>query len=121
MEFAGMAKPNIATANYHLEKVSATLIVDHGAATTLSNSLFNMSHVQQCSVKISLAGKAMSIKATHSGYKSYLIKDVTGAIHKCPAKVFFVQDLQHDLMGGRALVTANYRGILDKVETVPLS
>ena len=37
-------------------------------------SLFNMSHVQQCSVKINLAGKAMTIKATHSGYKSYYIK-----------------------------------------------
>ena len=73
-----------------------------------------MNHVQQCSVKLNLAGKAMSNKATYSGYKSYYIKDVTGAIHKCTTKAFFVLDLQSDLLGGRALVTANYRVILDK-------
>ena len=39
---------------------------------------------------------------------------VTGAIHKCTTKAFFVSDLQSDLLGGRALVTANYRVILDK-------
>ena len=59
MEFAGMAKPNIASANYDLDKGSKTLMVDNGATTTLSNSLINMSNVQQCSVKISLAGKEM--------------------------------------------------------------
>ena len=41
-------------------------------------------------------------------------KDVTGAIHKCTTKAFFVLDLQHDLLGRRALVTASYRVILDK-------
>ena len=51
---------------------------------------------------------------SHSGYKSYFIKDVTGAIHKCTTEAFFVPDLQHDLLGGRALVTANYQLILDK-------
>ena len=88
-----MAKPNISNADYDLDNESVALIVDNGATTTLSNSLFNMSHVQQCSAKISLDGKAISIKATHSGYKSYYIKDVTGAIHKCTsstAKAFFV-------------------------------
>ena len=79
MEFAGMAKPNIATANYDLDEDSEALIVDNGATTTLSNSLFNMSNSQQCSVKTSLAAKEMSIKATHSEYKPYFIKDVTGA------------------------------------------
>ena len=62
-----MAKPN--NANYDFEKESEVLIVDHGETTTLSNSLFNRSHVHQCSVKISLAGKEMKIKAAHSGYK----------------------------------------------------
>ena len=33
---------------------------------------------------------------------------------KCTTKAFFVPDLQSDLLGGRALVTANYRVILDK-------
>ena len=116
MEFAGMAKPNNRNADYDLDKESVALIVDNSATTTLSNSLFNMSHVQQCLVKINLAGKAMTIKATHSGYKSYYIKDVTRAVHKCTTKAFFVTvpDLQSDLLGGRALVTANYRVILDK-------
>ena len=70
------------------------LTVDNGATTTLSNTLFNMNHAQQCSVKISLACRAcsrgMSIKATHGGYKSYYIKDVTGALHKCTTKAFYV-------------------------------
>ena len=46
MEFAGMAKPNIATTNYDLDKESEVLIVDNGATTTLSNTLFNMNNVQ---------------------------------------------------------------------------
>ena len=39
---------------------------------------------------------------------------MTGAVHKCTTKAFFVSDQQHDLLGGRALVTAKYRVILDK-------
>ena len=41
---------------------------------------------------------------------------MTGAIHKpeCTTKAFFVLDLQHDLLGGRALVRANYRVVLDE-------
>ena len=104
-----MAKPNIANANYDFDKESEVLIDDNGATRPLSNSLFNMSNVQKCSVKISLADREMSIKATQSGFKSYFIKDVNSAIHKCIGK-----DLHHDLLGGRALVTANYRVILDK-------
>ena len=70
MEFAGMAKPNIANANYDFDQESEVLIDDNGATRPLSNSLFNMSNVQKCSVKISLADREMSIKATQSGYKS---------------------------------------------------
>ena len=39
MESAGMAKPNIATANYDFDKETEVLIVDNGATTTLSISL----------------------------------------------------------------------------------
>ena len=39
---------------------------------------------------------------------------MTVAIHKCTTKEFFVPDLQSDLLGGSAPVTANYRVILDK-------
>ena len=73
--------------------LTMVLIVDNGATTTLYNCLFNMSKVQQSAVKISLAGKEMSIKATHSGNKSYFIKDVAGAIHKCITKAIIVLDL----------------------------
>ena len=79
-EFAGNANPNIDNAEYDLEKETGVLTVDNGATTTLSNTLFNMSNVQQYSVKISLAGREMSIKATHGGYKSSSIKDITGTI-----------------------------------------
>ena len=82
MEFAGMAKNQTLPTRITIStksRNSEVLIVDNGATTTLSNSLFDMSNVQQCSVKISLAGpiiaanagKEMSFKATHSGYKSY--------------------------------------------------
>ena len=64
LEFAGMANPNIGNAQYDLEKEKGILTVDNGATTTLSNTLFNMSEVQPCPVKISLACRGMSIKAT---------------------------------------------------------
>ena len=55
---------------------------------TLSNTLFFMSDVQLYSSKISLADRGMSMKALLSGYnftsyKTYYIKEVTGAIHEC--------------------------------------
>ena len=56
----------------------------------------------------------MSIKATRSGYKTYYIKDATGAIEKCTTASFYVPDLQQDLLAGRALSKAGYRVILDK-------
>ena len=83
-----MANPNIDSVEYHLEKETGVLTVDNGATTTLSNTLFNMNHAQQCSVKNMLAVREILIKVTHDGYKSYYIKDVTGAIHKCTTKAF---------------------------------
>ena len=59
LEFAGMANPIIDNAEYDLEKATGVLTLDTGATTTLSNTLFN-SHVQQCSVKISLAAEECS-------------------------------------------------------------
>jgi hypothetical protein len=111
-EFAGMALPN--EMQYDLCKESGLLTVDNGATSTLSNSLFNMRSVQGCSVPINLAGRGMSIKATHSGLKTYYIKDATGAVHKCTTKAYFVPDLEQDLLAGRALINASYRVILDK-------
>ena len=77
-------------AEYDLDKEMGVLTVDNGATTTLSNALFNMSDVQQCSVKISLASRGLSIKAIHREYKSFYIKDITAATHhlnhKCTAK-----------------------------------
>ena len=89
------------------------MTVHNGATTTLSNTLFNMTHVQQCSVKISLACRGMLIKATHGEYKSYYIKDVTGENHKCTTKALYVQELQQDLLAGTALLNAGYPVILE--------
>ena len=93
--------------------LTVALIVDNGATTTLSNSLFNMSHVHQCSVKIMLAKKFQSRQLTadtnHISSRMWQ-EQFTSA----QPRHFFVPDLQHDLLGGRALVTANYLGILDK-------
>ena len=68
-----------------------SVAIDYGATTTLSNTLFNMIKAQQCSVKISLACRGLSIKATHRGYKTYYITvtDVTGVVHKCTTKSYF--------------------------------
>ena len=88
MQFAasGLAKPNIGNTNYDFDKESEVLI-DYNRCNDniieLSIQCRSMSIVQPCWVKISVAGKEMSSKATHSGYESYFIKDVTGAIHKC--------------------------------------
>ena len=111
-EFAGMALPT--QMQYDLSQESGLLTVDNGATSTLSNSLFNMKSVQQCSVPISLAGRGMSIKATHSGFKTYYIKDITGAVHPCTTKSYYVPDLEQDLLAGRSLINAKYRVILDK-------
>ena len=56
----------------------------------------------------------MSIKATHSEYKSYFIKDVTGAIHKITTKANLFRIYNMILLRGSALVTASYLVILDK-------
>ena len=56
------------------------------------------------------------MKATHGGYKSYYIKDVTGAIHKCTTKAFDVLLLQQDLLAGRALLDASYWVILGMIQ-----
>ena len=111
-EFAGMAFPT--DRHYDLDKEAGLLTVDNGATTTLSCTLFNMNDVEKCSTKISLAGKGMSIQATHSGRKTYYIRDATGSIHKCTTRAFYVPDLDQDLLAGRALLEANYRVILDK-------
>ena len=46
--------------------------------------------------------KGMSIiKANHVGFKTKIIKDVTGAIHKCTTKAYYAQGLNQDLFAGR--------------------
>ena len=56
-ELAGMANPNIDNVECEFEKETGVLTVDNRATTTLSNTLSNMSHAQQCSVKISLVAE----------------------------------------------------------------
>ena len=91
-----MANPNNGNAQYDLEKETGVLIVDNCARTTLLNTLFNMSEVQRYSVKISLTGIGMSIKAT-SGYKTYYIKDAMEQFKNTTIS-FYVLDLQQGLL-----------------------
>ena len=56
-----------------------------------------MGDIQQFFFTINLAGTArsgrgMSVKATHSGYKTYYIKDIAGTIHKCTTKSILCTD-----------------------------
>ena len=70
-------------------------------------------HRRQCWKRNVIQGNSQWIQIV-------FIKDVTGAIHMCTSKAFFVPGLHHDLLAQagrkpwRALVTANYRVILDK-------
>ena len=99
--------------SYDLSRERGLLIVDNGATRTLTKSLFNMTNVRKEIVPIQCAGDGMSIKATHSGHKTYYGLDATGAIRPITTEAFYVPDLDQDLLSGRALVNAKYRIIMD--------
>ena len=90
------------------------LIVDCGATTTLTTTLMNMSNVSARVIDIQLAGKGSLLRSSHIGDKTYYVLDVTGSVRPITTRAFYVKELQRDLLGGRALVNADYRIILDK-------
>ena len=111
-EFAGVALP--IDKNYDLSKEKGLLTVDNGATTTLTRSLHNMTDVKQKVITIQLAGEGMSMKATHTGSKTYYAVDSTGTIRPITTKAFYVPDLEQDLLGGRALIKAKFRITMDE-------
>lgn len=113
-EFAGMALPT--NRSYDLSKEKGLLTVDNGATTTLTRSLHNMTDVKQKVTTIQLAGAGMSMKATHTGRKTYYAVDVTGTIRPITTKAFYVPDLEQDLLGGRALIKSKFRITMDADE-----
>jgi len=114
--FAGMAMPT--DKNYDLSKERGLLTVDNGATTTLTRSLYNMTDVKQKVITIQLAGEGMSMKATHSGRKTYYAVDATGTIRPITTKAFYVPELEQDLLGGRALIKSKIRIIMDEDESI---
>ena len=112
-EFAGMANPK---PNFIIDsdQSSGLLVVDCGATTTLTDSLFNMTEVQPKVITIQLAGDGITLQSSYIGKKTYYIPDVTGSIQPVTTRAFYVKDLKHDLLGGRAVGDASNRVILDK-------
>jgi hypothetical protein len=115
-EFAGMGLPT--DKNYDLSKEKGLLTVDNGATTTLTRSLFNMTDVKQKIITIQLAGEGMSMKATHTGRKTYYAVDATGTIRPITTKAFYVPDLEQDLLAGRALIKSKFRITMDEDESI---
>ena len=60
--------------------------------------------------------KRHHINSTHLGLKTYCVRDVTGAIQ--PITTLYVPGLDQDLLGGRALIKAKYRMVLDEDPTI---
>jgi hypothetical protein len=83
-----MAKPLETGKVYDLSRENGLLIVDSGATSTLTRSLFrvNMTEVTPKVIKIHLAGEGMAIKSTHVGYMTYYVADVTGTISPIKTK-----------------------------------
>ena len=109
-EFAGMANPT----DEDSEEESGLLTTDCGATTTITNSFVNMTNVVQKVVTIQTAMAGLTMKSSHVGNKTYYVIDRTGSIRPITTKAFYVQEAKQDLLGGRALVNADYRVILDK-------
>ena len=96
-----------------LDQESQPLIVDCGATTTLTSTLFNMSNVKEKVIDIQMAGKGSVLYSSHSGDKTYHVLDVTGFVRSITTKAYYVRDLKRDLLGGRALTKSGFRVILD--------
>ena len=50
----------------------------------------------------------LMLKPTRVGFKTYYFEDVTGTIQQVTTPAFYVQGLEQDLLGGKALLNANY-------------
>jgi hypothetical protein len=56
------------------------LTTDFGATSTLTDSLFNMTNVEQKLITIQLAMEGAIMQATHVGTKTYYVYDRTGTL-----------------------------------------
>ena len=77
-----------------------------------------MTDVKQKIITIQLAGEGMSMKATHTGRKTYYAVDATGTIRPITTKAFYVPDLEQDLLAGRALIKSKFRITMDEDESI---
>ena len=115
LEFAFMADSDSSSLNcLDLDQDVQPLIMDCGATSTLTASLFNMTDIREKEVIIQLAGRSSTLKASHVGNKTYHVLDVTGTVRSITTRAFYSKDLQRDLLGGRALIDSDFRVILDK-------
>ena len=114
LEYAFMADKESDLEYLDFDQDVQPLILDCGATSTLTSSLFNMSDIREKEVIIQLAGKGATLKATHVGNKTYHVLDCTGTARSITTRAFYSIELQRDLLGGRPLIGANFRVILDK-------
>lgn len=112
MEFAGMANEN--SDDIANDNGSELLILDCGATSTLTNSMFNMTDLEERYVTIELASDSATLQASHYGTKTYYAYDSTGTVRPIRTKAYYVKGLRKDLLGGKALIKQHYRVILDE-------
>jgi hypothetical protein len=111
-EFAWMSNPE-----KHPDGASGImmLMVDCGASTTITESLFNMTSVEPRDITIQLAMSGATMKSTHVGMKTYYVYDITDTFRPITRRAYYVKELNQDLLGGSALTAADYRVNLDRI------
>ena len=114
LEYAFMADKESDLEYLDFDQDVQPLILDCGATSTLTSSLFNMSDIREKEVIIQLAGKGATLKATHVGNKTYHVLDCTGTARSVTTRAFYSSELERDLLGGRPLIDSDFRVILDK-------
>jgi hypothetical protein len=112
-EFAWMSNPEKLP-----EDASGMLIVDCGAPTAITKSLFNMTSVESKVIPKQLAMSGASMKSTHVGMKTYNVYDRIGTLRPITTRAYNVKELNQDQLGGSALTAADYRVILDKHDEI---
>ncbi len=97
---------------------SGMLMVNCGASSTITESLFNMTSVEPGVIMIQLAMSGETMKSTHVGMNTYYVTDRIGTLRQITTRTYYVKELNQDLLGGSALTAADYRVVLDKNDDI---
>jgi hypothetical protein len=87
-EFAGMANPE-----KRPDGASGMLMVDCGASTTITESLFNMTSVEPRVIMMSLAMSGATMKSAHVGMKTYYVYDRAGTLWLFTTRAYYIKEM----------------------------